>query len=772
MKKTIIIFFFVILACQEEKQKSISKEKSNNFLSDSLLKTMNDLHFDELAVVWDEAIPLGNGMLGALVWEKDGNLRFSIDRADLWDLRPMKIKNREEWNYRWIIEQRKNDTFKEVIDKLDRMYDDNPAPTKIPGAAMEFNINVFGKAKNVSLSVEYAVCEVNWNNEISLTTFVHGEKDLGWFRFEGVDENFNPVIVPPGYDKGDLNKTANSLNTQDLITLGYTQGKITRTKNSQYYLQEGWGGFKYYVYVEWIYESGGLTGCWTIGTDYPIWKEQKNVEEIVKEGLDEGYKVQLDKHKQWWKSYWGKANISLPDPVIEKQWYLDMYKFGSAARSNTPPISLQAVWTADNGTIPPWKGDYHHDLNTQLSYWPAYSGNHLELEEGFINWLWDNRNTFKKFTKDFFEADGLNVPGTTSLDGAAMGGWSQYAYTPTASAWLAHHFYLHWRYSMDRDFLEQRAYPWIKDVAIFLEDIMEKGEDGKLKLPLSSSPEIFNNDARAWFYETTNYDLALIRWTFEKATEMAMELGETDDSKRWQSLLVNLPEYAVDPETGLMYAPGTPAHESHRHFSQMMAIHPLGTIDWCDGTAAQKIISNSIQNLENMGTDWWTGYSFSWMANLQARAFDGEGAAKTLRIFAENFVLPNSFHVNGEQYNRGFSKFKYRPFTLEGNFAFAAGVQEMLIQSHTGIVLIFPAIPENWKDVGFDQLRTEGAFLVSAEMESGNVNTVLIKSLKGGAIKLKNPFAKEFESSHKYKSDGDVLIFETVEGDIIALKTK
>ncbi len=705
------------------------------------------LSFNALASSWDEGIPLGNGMLGALVWEKEGRLRFSLDRSDLWDLRPMVIKNKDEWNLNWIVEQHRNGTYQEVIDKLDRMYGDNPAPTKIPGAALEFDVKEFGSVKNVTLSVEDAVCEVQWENGISLSTFVHSSKDVGWFSFEGVDQNFSPIIVPPDYNKGDINKIANSLNTQDLITLGYTQGKITKTNNSQYYVQEGWGGFKYYVYVEWKYDSKGVTGCWSISTEYPEWEKRKDVMTMVKEGI-------------------------IPDPIIEKQWYMDVHKFGSTARGNTPPISLQAVWTADNGSIPPWKGDYHHDLNTQLSYWPAYSGNHLDLEVGFINYLWDNRDNFKKFTKDFFGVNGLNVPGTTSLDGAAMGGWSQYAYTPTASAWLAHHFYLHWRYSMDRDFLEQRAYPWIKDVAIFLEDIMVKGEDGKLKLPLSSSPEIYNNEARAWFHETTNYDLALIRWTFEKAEELALELGKTVDGERWRSLYANLPDYAIDSNTGLMFAPGVPAHESHRHLAQTMAVHPLGTIDWSDGTAAREIITNSIENLENLGTDWWTGYSFSWMANIQARAMDGEGAAKSLRIFAENFVLPNSFHVNGEQHDRGYSKFKYRPFTLEGNFAFAAGVQEMLIQSHTGIVHIFPAIPKSWEDVSFDQLRTEGAFLVSAQMKAGLVKKVEIKSMKGGTIKIRNPFAKEFKGSHKYRTEEDILIFETTMGDIIILKSK
>ena len=88
--------------------------------------------------------------------------------------------------------------------------------------------------------------------------------------------------------------------------------------------------------------------------------------------------------------------------------------------------------------------------------------------------------------------------------------------------------------------------------------------------------------------------------------------------------------------------------------------------------------------LDKVGPDGWCGYSYSWLGNLKARAFDGEGAAQALKTFATCFCLPNSFHANGDQTKPGKSKFTYRPFTLEGNFAFAAGIQEMLLQSHTG----------------------------------------------------------------------------------------
>ena len=121
------------------------------------------------------------------------------------------------------------------------------------------------------------------------------------------------------------------------------------------------------------------------------------------------------------------------------------------------------------------------------------------------------KKTFKKYTKEYFESDGLAVPGVTTLTGDPMGGWIQYSFGPTVSGWLAQHFYLHWRYSMDRKFLEDKAYPWISDVALFYNQISVKDKNGMRKLPISSSPEIHDNSRDAWFEETTNFDLAIIR---------------------------------------------------------------------------------------------------------------------------------------------------------------------------------------------------------------------------------------------------------------------
>ncbi|MEM7371918.1 MAG: glycoside hydrolase family 95-like protein [Bacteroidota bacterium] len=748
---------FLLLACQ---QPGISIQAGPH-----------DLLFEDLPHSWDEGLPLGNGFMGALIWEKEDHLRFSLDRIDLWDLRPMRGLDLATYNFQWVQQQWQQDTYEEVQKRLDHPYDREAGPTKIPGAALEFDISQLGVIQSAHLSVEHAVCEIKWKNGPQLQSFLHANVPVGWFRFSGVPDDFEPILVPPIYqDTSQRAEETNPVTGQSLLRLGYAQGNLFQKRNSITYVQEGWGGFWYQVHVTWQRTSDEVIGLWSISSHHPDQQQKQEAEEIVLQELTKGFDTSFSEHQDWWQSFWEHSTVRLPDSLLERQWYLEMYKFGSVSRNSSPPISLQTVWTADNGRIPPWKGDLHHDLNTQMSYWPAYSSNHLDHAESFVNWMWDHRETFKSYTQTYYGTKGLNVPGVSTQAGQPMGGWIQYSLGPTVSAWLAQHFYLQWQYSRDRDFLEEKAYPWIKDVAIHLDELSIRTKNGQRSLPLSSSPEIYDNSPKAWFAEMTNFDLALIRWTFQTAAELAIEIGEQEEAEQWTNILAEWPEYAID-ESGLLFAPGLPYDESHRHFSHLMAIHPLGLIDVSHGVKDKEIIQHTIATLDAHGSDAWIGFSFAWLGNLKARALDGEGAAKALRIFAEAFCLPNSFHVNGDQSGKGYSNYTYRPFTLEGNFAFAAGIQEMLLQSHAGHIAIFPAIPNDWQEVSFSQLRAQGAFLVSAKRTEGQLGSVEILAEKGGKLQVKNSFADgKFQTDHPYTVvESNIIEMDLEEGEKVLL---
>ena len=725
-----------------------------------------NLSFEELATTWDEGIPLGNGMLGALIWEKEGKLRFSLDRADLWDLRPTANLDNKNWTFKWVIDRWKNNQYQEVQQMFDLPYDRDPGPSKIPAGALEFNI--LAKVKRVELILRKGLCEVEWANGMKMETFVHATKQEGWFKFSGIKENILPSIVPPPYHLSAQSGEDNPVTGQDLRRLGYPAGDLTVEKEFISYTQEGWNGFTYRIKVQWKSEGDVLIGHWNIQV---LNKNEPASVALTEEKISTPkYLDILKTHKNWWLDYWKQCSIDIPDSILLKQWYLEQYKFGAANGNGAPPISLQAVWTADNGKLPPWKGDFHNDLNTQLSYWPAYSANKLGQSMGFIDWLEKNKPVFESYTKQYFQTNGVNVPGVSTFAGSPMGGWIQYSFGPTVSAWIAHHYYLQWRYSMDRTFLSEKAYPWLEKVAIYLMEVSLLDEKGIRKLPLSSSPEIFNNSRQAWFSTMTNFDLGLVKWLFSKTSELAIELNKPEDAVKWKQIEGEWGELDVDDSSGLTFAKDFPYDASHRHFSHLVAFHPLGLVDVSKGEKDKPILQNTINTLDKYGSSQYCGYSFSWLGNVKARNFDGIGAAKALRIFAEHFCLKNSFHANGDQSKLGYSTFTYRPFTLEGNFAFAAGVQEMLMQSHAGFIHLFPAIPPSWKTVSFHKMRTEGAFLVSANLSGGKVEKVQIEATVSGVLKIKNPFEQHsFKSSISFIKEGEMLVFNLSKGDILTL---
>ena len=738
MKKICSLLFSlsILLSCSKQVELPVETGK-------------HDMEFPALSETWDEAVPLGNAIVGSLVWQKDDHLRISIDRSDLWDLRSSPEFQGEEFTFQWLYNQVMKKDYKPVQKKLDFPYNGYPGPSKIPGAGLEFPLKQLGEVEKVHLYQKQAVCEVLWKNGKRLRCFVHAEKPVGFFAFDGTDEDFIPMLVPPAYNKGEKDVYKDEgLSRHSLFRLGYKQGDVKQVAENKYvYTQKGWGDFSYSVAVKWKRKGNQLIGAWSVTSSLVTDKATDWVDQV----MDEEIEVNYLSHCNWWNDFYARSSVSLPDPVIEKQYYNEIYKMGSIARENSYPISLQAVWTADNGQLPPWKGDFHHDLNTELSYWPFYAGNYLKEGYGYLNTLWNQREDNRQYTRQFFGTEGINVPGVSTLQGKPMGGWAQYAMGVTVSAWLSQHFYLHWKYSQDREFLETRAYPYIKDVATYLEQFTVV-KDGVRSLPLSASPEFHDNRLDAWFKEMTNFDRALTRFAFKAAAELATELGKNEETAHWQKIGSELPDYLLDKEGGLMIAPDYPYEASHRHFSHLLSIHPLGLLDVSNGEKEAEIIKHSLETLEKYSPDWWCGYSYSWFANLKARAFDGEGAARALHTFAECFCLKNGFHANGDQTRSGKSKYTYRPFTLEGNMAFAAGVQEMLLQSHTGLIRIFPAIPADWKNVSFTQLRAIGAFLVSAELKGGELSQADILSEKGGKLKLANTFGNAYECIYNGKT--------------------
>ena len=406
------------------------------------------------------------------------------------------------------------------------------------------------------------------------------------------------------------------------------------------------------------------------------------------------------------------------------------------------PIPLAGVWTGDSGGLPPWKGDYHNDFNTEAVYSAYQTAGRWDEGLCFLDFLWKLLPEFRVHARQFYDAPGAAVPGGMALDGKPIGGYPQASFHPTYGAWLGYLFYEHWRYTLDQAFLRNRAYPWCAEIGQCLLHVLKPDARGVLKLPVSCSPEIHEMGLAAWLKPNSNFDHDCMAALFGGLAEMADALDKKDEAATWRHAIAGLGERAVDPQTHcLMLARGESLHESHRHLSHMMSIHPFGllTVDGSDRDRAT--IAATCQQVDALGTRHWLGFSFAWMSCLRARQGDAEATIKPLDIFDKAFILRNGFCANGDQLKGVYSDYTYRPVTLDGNFLAAQAVQEMLLQSWGGVIRLFPATPPRWQKAAFEDLRAEGGYRISARRDGGATTWLKIIAGRNDTVKIRDNFA-------------------------------
>lgn len=685
------------------------------------MKKQNDLNLQGPILSWDEALPLGNGTLGCLVWGKLPNLRFSIDKAGLWDLTPAPQTQCKDFTYQTMCRMVREEKWQELKDLFDAPYA-QATPTKLPVGAVTL-AGLPDTSYEGYLSLEDATATIRWENG-SVQTWMAATEPVLVIQIQG---DFSPELryQPPAYVPAG-EKYMDPL-CRSLADLGYPPPQLLEDG----FLQEISDGRCYCVLSKKVVTTGQTVFLLTV-------REGESIQTTLQQARVALSSVDLDalreRHIAWWRDFWNQSALSLPDRQLEQMWYLGNYFLGSGSRPGQAPMPLQGVWTADQNALPPWKGDYHNDLNTQFTYSGYLTANHLPQGEAFLEYLWNLLPTAKTFAKAFYGTDGACFPGVMALDGSPLGGWPMYSLSPTNTIWLAQLFYDHYRITGDRDYLRQRVWPFFLATETCIGSLLEEDEKGFLHLPLSSSPEINDDTPQSWLPPNSNYDLALLRYLYETLCKMAVELGEPEEC--WKQKLAHLAWPCMEADGTLMIAQGLSVTESHRHFSHAMAIYPLRQISW--GSPENKeIIRKTVCRLRELGTSQWVGFSFVWYALLNILQKDGEEANRALQDFARGFLSPNGFHLNGDYRNLGLSDFHYRPFTLEANMLAVQAVSEMLLYSQDGELEIFPAIPADWKTIAFSGLRGEQGLLISAEKEENTI-TLQLEAERQGSWYLRN----------------------------------
>lgn len=719
------------------------------------------LHFDKTVTSWDEAVPLGNGDIGCLIWDSADKLRFSIDKCGIWDCSnpPLKRNNLTFDNLKHLV---KFHRMKQIAKRYELCYHET-TPTKLPTGKIILDLNENG---NVESNLDFLTAQAKLTvNKTELYTFIHATENYGLIKINKTNVKFK--IENPEF--GDINNPPKKENSdgyeQSLKNLLYEKAKcVNEVENDieyKYFIQKTNDAYYGIVAGKTQKDNETLIAYTVCFSENDLFVEDGK--KTIKNALLKGYEKSFIEHKKWWQIYWDKSSIDIPDSLLQNEWYLNNYLLASCSRKGFYPMPLQGVWTADNGNLPPWKGDYHHDLNTQMSYTSYLKANHLEEGECFIDFLLKLKPKAKEFAKDFFNADGICLPPIMDIKGQALGGWAGYSFAPCNHFWLCQLMARYYFFTKNKEYLP-KIYDYFVESGKFLLSIL-KEKNGFYKLPLSTSPEIHDNRYASFLKPNSNYDLALMRCFCMDMIELSREMSKDEEVQKWQDILNKFEPLAITKDGVLKLSPNEKLRESHRHLAHAMAIYPLKTMEY--NGENKRIIDATIKDLEHLGRKNWTGYSIGWMAELYISKGDGENAVKQLHDFYNITCSQNGFHLNGDYKNICPDiDLKYRPFTLEGNFLALDAINDLLLYSEHGKIGLFASIPKSWKNASFNSFLAFGGVLVSAKLEDGKIVKAEFEAKEDCEFEILNSLShlKCNKNINSFKNiilkKGEKLIFE------------
>ncbi|MBE8723054.1 glycoside hydrolase family 95 protein [Sphingobacterium pedocola] len=728
------------------------------------------LFYDKPAAEWNEALPIGNSRLGAMVFGDPANEEIQLNEETIWAGEPGNN-----------VPKNTHDN----IAKMRRLLADGKAreaqalsnetfPRQVPeGLDYGMPYQTFGSLRLNFLGHDHYTDfhrELDIENAVARTSY----------SVEGV--KFEREIFASFADDVVIVKLTSSKKKGLSFTIGLTTPHIkhnivakdrllalTGTSGS---VDSKIGKVDFYGIVKPVLKGGQLIENLgtlevkdadevllyvSIGTNFNRYNDLTgNPVQRARHILDKAVKIKytnaLSSHIKKYQRFFNRVELDLGtsnqshkttdirvrefvqshDPQLVALYFqFGRYLLISSSQPGGQPANLQGIW--NDKLSPPWDSKYTVNINTEMNYWPAEVTNLSEMHEPLFSMLKDLSVTGRESAREMYNARGWNMHHNTDLwriTGVVDGGY--YGMWPMGGAWLSQHLWQHYLYNGDKDFLKE-YYDVLKGKTLFYLDVLHEDQTGKwLVLSPSMSPENSYMAGSVGVSAGTTMDNQLIFDVFHNFVNASKILGmDTELADSVQDALNRLPPMQIGQHNQLQewLTDLDSKEDKHRHISHLYGLYPAGQISPFRHPELTQAAKNSMLYRGDKSTGW----SMGWKVNWWARLLDGNQAYKLI----QDQLSPPEGETGqgGGTYPNLLDA--HPPFQIDGNFGCTSGIAEMLVQSYDGNIFILPALPDALPDGKVTGLRVRGGFSVDIAWKQGMLTQLRIKSTLGGNCRLR-----------------------------------